>query len=108
MPQREIFLLNLPNVIRHNIALLTNYYTKKKYTYYKELINAHFIPNQNRDTRYIPTPLIIPLSHISTNECNPKNDIRTNTYTIQTQNDVTHIYEETGRHLITIPNDRLD
>ena len=34
MPQRELFLLNLPNVVKHNTSLLVYYYTKKKNTFY--------------------------------------------------------------------------
>ena len=79
MPQRELFPLNLPNVIEHNTSLLVNYYTKKQHTFYRNIINANFTLEQNRDTGY----------------------------TIQTQNNVAHIYEEIGKYLITIPMDRL-
>ena len=41
------------------------------------------------------------------NECNPEKDIKVNACTIQIQNDTAHIYEETGKYLITIPIDRL-
>ncbi len=46
-------------------------------------------------------------TQISVIECNPEKDITTVKNTIQTQNEVTHIYEDTGRHLITIPTTRL-
>ena len=62
---------------------------------------------QQRDTRYVTPAKIIPLAHISINECNPENDIETNTNTIQTHFDVAHIYEDNGRHLTTIPKTRL-
>ena len=62
---------------------------------------------QNRKTRHIPPPLIIPLALIAINECNPKKDIKVNTPTIQIQNNIAHIYKEIGKHLITIPLDRL-
>ena len=107
MSQRELFLLNLPNVVEHNNSLLINYYTKKQHTFYTNIINANFSLEQNRDTRYIPLQLVIPLVYISTNECNPERDIKVDTHTIQTQNDVAHIYEETRKYLITIPIDRL-
>ena len=107
IPQREIFPLNLPHVIEHNTSLLVNYYSNKQNTFYKNIIDANFTLEQNRDTRYIPPPLIIPLVHISIDECNPKKDIKVDTCTIQIQNDTTHIYEETWKHLITIPIDRL-
>ena len=107
LPQREIFPLNLPHVIEYNISLLVNYYSNKQHTLYRDIINANFTLEQNRDTRYIPQPLNIPLVHISINECNPEKDIKVNACTIQTQNDIAHIYEETGKYLITIPIDRL-
>ena len=107
IPQRELFSLNLPNVIKNNTSLLINYYFKKQHTFYRNIINANFTLEQNRDTRYIPPPLIIPLAHISINECNSEKDIKVDTCTIQIQNDVAHIYEEIGKHLITIPIDRL-
>ena len=107
MPQREIFPLNLSHVIKHNTSLLVNYYSKKQHTFYKNIINANFTLEQNRDTRHIPLPLIIPLAHILINECNPEKDIKINTCIIQIQNDTAHIYEETGKYLITIPIDRL-
>ena len=94
-------------VIKHNTSLLINYYSNKQHTFYKNIINANFTLEQNRDTRHIPPPLIIPLAHISINECNLENDIKIDKYTIQIQNDTAHIYKEIGKHLITIPIDRL-
>ena len=73
----------------------------------KNIINANFTLEQNRDTRHIPPPLIIPLAHISISECNHEKDIKIDTCTIQIQNDTAYIYEETRKHLITIPIDRL-
>ena len=108
IPQREIFPLNLPHVIKHNTSLLVNYYSNKQHTFYKNIINANFTLVQNRDTRYIPSPLIIPLAQISINECNLEKDIKVDTCTIQIQNDIAHIYKETGKHLITIVIDRLN
>ena len=55
-----------------------------------------------RDIRYIPPPQTIPLCQIHINECNPEDDIACTQYTIQTQYDNAHIYDNTGRHLITI------
>ena len=72
IPQRELFPLNLSNVIEHNTSLLINYYINKQHTFYTNIINANFLLEQNKDTRYIPTQLVIPLVHISTNECNPE------------------------------------
>ena len=107
MPQRELFPLNIPNVIEHNTSLLVNYYTKKHHTFYTNIINANFLLAQNKDTRYIPSQLTILLAHISTNECNLERNIKVDIYTIQIENEVAHIYEEKGKYLITIPIDRL-
>ena len=107
MPQRELFPLNLPNVIEHNTSLQVNYYSRKQHTFYRIIIKANFTLKKNRDTRYMPLPLIIPLTHISINECNPEKDIKVDTCTIQIQNDTAHIYKEIGKHLITILIDRL-
>ncbi len=107
IPQRELFPLNQPTVINHNINLLKKYYTKYQHRHYRNIINTHFTPEQTRDTRFIPPPTIIPCAQISITECNPKKDINTNKSTIQTQNEITHIYDDTGKHLITIPTTRL-
>ena len=107
IPQREIFPLNLPHVIEHNTSLLLNYYSNKQHTFDKNIIHANYTVEQNRDTRYIPSPSIIPLAHISINECNLEKHIKVDTCTIQIQNDIAHIYEETGKPLITILIDRL-
>ena len=47
------------------------------------------------------------LIHISVNECNSSKDINTNQNTIQIKDEMTHLYDETGKHLITIPITRL-
>ena len=108
LPQIELFPLNYLIVVQYNIALLGEYYTNRKHIYYTNMINAHFTPSQNKDTRYISPPLILPQVYISINECNPKNDINTNTHPIQTQNDIAHIYKKTSRHLIIIPKYTLE
>ena len=107
MPQKELFSLKLPHVIKHNTSLLVNYYSKKQHTFYKNIINANFTLEQNKNTKYIPPPLIIPFAHILINECNLEKDIKVDTCTIQIQNDTAHIHKETRKHLITIPIDRL-
>ena len=88
-------------------GMCTQYYTKRQYKHFSNIINAHFSIEQQRDTRYVIPATIIPLAYISINECNPESDIETNTNIIQTQFDVTYIYEDNGRHLITIPKTRL-
>ena len=92
MLQREQFSLNISIVVIHNTSLLVNYYNKKQHTYYINIINENFTMEQNRDTRYIYPPLIASLADIFTNECNCKIDIRVNTHSIQTHNEVAYIY----------------
>ena len=107
MAQRELFPPNLPTVMHHNLNLLTTYYTDYQNRHYQNIINTYFTPEQNRDTRYIPSPTIIPCVKTSTTECNPERDINTNKCTIQTQNDKTHIYNDTGKYITTIPTTRI-
>ena len=40
-------------------------------------------------------------------ECNPEKDIITNRDTIQTQNEITHIYDNTDKYLTTISTIKL-
>ena len=77
MAQRELFPPNLPTVMHHNLNLLTTYYTDYQNRHYQNIINIHFTPERNRDTRYIPPPTIIPCVKTSTTECNPERDINT-------------------------------
>ena len=107
MPQRTLFPLNQPLAITHNINILREYYTRHQHKYYKNMVNSHFIPKQTRDTRFIPPSTKIPHTQISIIECNPEKDIATEKHTIQTQDETTHIYDDTGKYLITIPTTRL-
>jgi hypothetical protein len=107
MPQRTLFLLNQPTVIEHNIKILKEYYTRQQHKHYKNIVDANFTQEQTRDTRFIPPPTKIPYIQISKIECIPQRDINTVTNTIQTQNEITHIYDDTGKYLITIPTTRL-
>ena len=107
LTQNELFPLNHPSVITHNCKILKEFYTRHQYNYYNNIVQTHFTQTQSKDLRFIPAPIIMPQCHISTIECNPEKDIITTTNTIQTQNELTHIYEDTGRHLITIPTTRL-
>jgi len=95
------------NTCNHNTDLLTQYYTGRQHKHFVNIMNANFSTKQQRDTRYVTPTTTIPMAHIFINECNPENDIETYSDTIQTQFDVAHIYEDTGRHLITIPKMRL-
>jgi hypothetical protein len=105
--QHKILPWRNPNPTNPNITPLIQYYKRKQNTYYTNLLNAHFITKQPKDPKHIPPPISLPLISISTNECNPDNDIDNHTPTIQLQHDCAHIYEQHGKHLITIPTDRL-
>jgi len=67
----------------------------------------NFNYKQTRDACFIPPPTTIALTYISTTECNPEKNIITNTNTIITQSDLTHLYLNTGTHLTIIPTTRL-
>jgi hypothetical protein len=105
--QRDLYPYCEASTCNHNTNLLSQYYIERQHKHFSNIINAYFTTEQHRDTRYVTPTTIIPLAHISINECNPKNDIKTNSDTIQTRFDVAHIYEDNGRHLITIPKARL-
>ena len=107
IPQRELFSYNQPLVIKHNITQLQGYYTKHQHNYYKTILDINFTPIQNIDTRFIPPPEIIPHTQINIIECNPEKDIITTKNTIQTHNEVSHLFENTGRYLTTISTTRL-
>jgi hypothetical protein len=105
--QRELFPLNMPTVINHNLKLLKQYYTEYKNKKYHIIIQTHTTIGQNKDTRYIPPPPITPYIKTSIIECNADRDIDTNKCTIVTQNDITHIYNDTGKYITTIPTTRI-
>ena len=105
--ERDLFPYYDANTCNHNTDLLTNYYTERQHKHFLNIINAYFFTYEQRDTRYVTSATIIPLAHISIYECNPKNNIETNSNTIQIQFDVAHIYEDNGRHLITILKTRI-
>ena len=107
LPQRHLFPWNNQHTINHNILLLTQYYTRKRNQHFTNIMQTNFIDPQLRDTRHIAPPQIIPLCYIHINECNPNNDIACSRNTIQSQHGVSHIYDNDGRHLITIPEQRL-
>ena len=107
MQQKELFPLNHPTVITHNITLLTEYYTILQHKHYKRILNTHFNPEQNRDTRFIPLSTTIPLTQMFITECNPEKKNFTNKDIIKIYNEITHIYEETRKHLTSISTTRL-
>ena len=104
LAQRELFPYHTPRVIQHNTNIILTYFTRKQHTLYENIIRENDLSIQNKGPRHISPPLNIPLVKISTHECNPKKYINTNTNKIQVQDDIAHIYDETCKHLITIPN----
>ena len=56
----------------------------------------------------MPPLIILSLVTISITECNLEKDIIIFVNTIQIQNDLAHIYDNTKKHLITIPSIRLN
>ena len=107
LPQKNLFPWNNQNTIHHNILLLTQYYTHKQNHHFTNILQMNFNETQLRDNIYIPPPQAIPLCHIHINECNPNNDIVRIQNTIQNQHGASHIYDDDGRHLITIHEQRL-
>ena len=105
--QRDLYPYCEANICNHNTNLLIHYYTERQHKHFSNIINAYFTTEQHRDTRYVTPTTIIPLAHISISECNPENDIETNSDTIQTQFDVAHIYEDNGQG-ISSPSRKLD
>lgn len=78
-------------------------YTKLQYKYFKTILNSRFTFEQNRDTQFILPPTSVSFTQIFINKCNPEKDIHSNKDTIQINNEHIHVYEDTGKHLITIP-----
>ena len=75
--------------------------------FYKEIIQAHHIKEQQRNTRFVTPPIIIPLLQIHINKCNPQNDIITTIPTINIDGEQAHIYEDNRRPFFSIPTSRL-
>ena len=107
VPQKDLFPFNHPTVITHHTALLTEYYKTLQHKHCREILNTHFTPEQNRGTRFIPLPTTIPLTQIFITECNPEKNVLTDKDTIQIQNEITHISENTGKHLTSISTNIL-
>jgi hypothetical protein len=93
---------------QYNYPLLQQYYQTRQINHFIDLIRKQFNTPQNRDTRFINPSLHLPLVKISIAECNPKNDIQTTDHTIQVLHSSTYLYDQDGRHLHTIPLQRLE
>ena len=106
-PTKRLVPMEQSKYHNHKILLLTQYYTHKQHQHFTNILQLNFNEEQLRDTRYIPPPQDIPLCHIHINECNPDNDIACTQNTIQSQHGISHIYDNDGCHLITIPEQRI-
>ena len=83
------------------------YYLKWKNEIQQQIFHNHHPQEQRQDPRFISPPTHIPLTNISITECNPSKDINTQTHTIQIQQNSAHIYDNSGKYLISIPICRL-
>ena len=106
-PQQALFPLHAPNTIKHNITCLEKYYLERKNETQQQIFHNHHPQEQRQDPRSISLPTNIPLTNISITECNPSKDINTQTHTIQIQQNSAHIYDSSGKYLISIPTCRL-
>ena len=79
----------------------------KQRQHFTNILNENFVEAQIKNTRHISPPRTIPQCHIHITECNPDNDIAYTQPTIQSQHGASHFYAENGRHLITIPEQKL-
>ena len=104
--QRELFPYCDAYTSCHNTELLTQYYTKRQHKHFTNIVNAYFSTEQLRDTRYVILATIIPLAHISINECNPESDIETNT-TLSKHNSTSLTYMKTTDDT-SLPSQKLD
>jgi hypothetical protein len=91
----------------HNYQILLQYYHTRQIKHYNELIRKQFNSSQHRDTRFITPPIHLPLVKISITEYNPEYDIITIGHTIQVLHNSAYLYDQSGRHLHTIPLTRL-
>jgi hypothetical protein len=107
LPQQSLFPYTRLTTINHNITLFYNYYTQRQYSHFNHLITIHFNPSQILDTKFITSPVQVPFITISTSEYNPEKDILTHHNTIHLQYENVHIYDNTGKYIITIPLIRL-
>jgi hypothetical protein len=104
----KVFPHNKPNITKHNLILLKQFYLTQQHKHYQELIRKNFHQTQSKDTRYIHE--LLQLSHVQIylNECNPDTDINITQPTIQIIQDKAFIFTNKVNHLITIPKARLE
>ena len=76
-----------------------------QHKYYRKILNTHFIPEQNIDTRFILPSTTITFIQIFITECNPDKDFLP---TKILYNEIIHIYEDYGKHLTSISTTRLN
>jgi hypothetical protein len=83
MNTSKVFSHNTPNITKHNLILLKQFYLTQQHKHYQNKSEQNFYQIQSKDTRYIHEPLQLPLVQINLNECNPNTDINTIEPTIQ-------------------------
>jgi hypothetical protein len=108
MNTNKVFPHNTPNITKHNLILLKQFYLARQHKHYQNIIEQNFHQIQSKDTRYIHEPLQLPLVQINLNECNPDTDIDTTKPSIQIIQDKAFIYTNKGNHIITIPKTILE
>jgi hypothetical protein len=108
MSTNKVLPHNKPNITKHNLRLLKQFYLTQQHKYYHDVIEKNFYQKQSKNTRYIHEPLQLSLVQIHLNECNPDKDISIAEPTIQIIQDKAHIFTNKGNQLITIPQKRLE
>jgi hypothetical protein len=104
----KVFPHKAPNITKHNLILLKQFYLTQQHKHYQNIIEQNFYQIQTKNTRYIHEPLQLTLVQINLNEYNPDTDINALVPTIQIAQDKALIFTNNGNHLITIPKNRLE
>lgn len=107
IPEKKLFPYSTTQPPNQLIPLLLQYYTHRQNQHYSKLLTQSFFQTQPKDTRYIHQHPNLTHVHISTTECNPDKDIIAHRPLIQTINSEPHLYDNTGKFIITIPTERL-
>jgi hypothetical protein len=106
--ENKIFPYKKINITRHNnLVILEQHYKHQQNTHYSNSIFKHFYQRQHKDTRYIHPPIDTTYIYLDIIGCNPDKDIIATTPTIQTQDASSYLFDETCRHVYTIPTQRL-
>ena len=108
MNTSKVFPHNTPNITKHNLILIKQFYLTQQHKHYQNKIEQNFYQIQSKNTRYIHEPLQLPLVQINLNKCNLDANINTIEPTIQIIQEEALIFTNKGNHLITIPKNRLE